>query len=223
MSCYRGDQHIADLSEATRVGTRYKVDWVDVPDRDALTVSVRNQFAAGQITRSRKLEGQWWADGGAFFVSSFARTTDGSVHPHDGQVWCLAGSMPNDSSRVATRRVRICLRHARGASTMSKPGWPRFDGHLPPIWPRRLIGNRESVGQQILLEGELAPTLATNRFPERRVDEVAESMRPAGHAQIAGSVLGKESIVVQPARVAMSCNRPRRPLLALVVIHCHRQ
>ena len=58
-----------------------------MPDRDAATVSVRNQFTAGQITRSRKLEGQWWADGGAFFVSSFARTTDGSVNPHDGQVW----------------------------------------------------------------------------------------------------------------------------------------
>ena len=87
MSCYRGDHHIEDLSEATLVGTRYKVEWVDVPDRDAEAVSVRNQFTAGQITRSRKLEGQWWADGGAFFVSSFARTTDGSAHPHDGQVW----------------------------------------------------------------------------------------------------------------------------------------
>ena len=90
MSCYRGSQHIEDLSEATRVGTRYKVEWVDVPDRDAPnapTFSTRKQFTADQITRSRKLEGQWWADGGAFFVSSFARTSDGSVHPHDGQVW----------------------------------------------------------------------------------------------------------------------------------------
>lgn len=88
MSCYRGSQHVADLSEATRVGTRYQVEWVDVPDRDAISVSVRRQFTADQVTRSRKLEGQWWADGGAYFVSSFARTSDGSVHPHDGQVWC---------------------------------------------------------------------------------------------------------------------------------------
>lgn len=87
MSAYRGSQHIADLAEATRPGTRYKVRWVDVPDRDARTVSVRNQFTNDQITRSRKLEGQWWGDGGAFFVSSFARTTDGSVNEHDGQVW----------------------------------------------------------------------------------------------------------------------------------------
>jgi uncharacterized protein len=87
MSCYRDSEHVEDLSEATGVGTRYKVEWVNVSDRDAAEVSVRNQFASDQITRSRKLEGQWWADGGAFFVSSFARTTDGSMHSHDGQVW----------------------------------------------------------------------------------------------------------------------------------------
>jgi uncharacterized protein len=87
MSCYHGSQHIKDLSEATGVGTRYQVRWVDVPDRDASTVSVRKQFTSDQVTRSRKLEGQWWADGGAYFVSSFARRTDGSVHTHDGQVW----------------------------------------------------------------------------------------------------------------------------------------
>jgi uncharacterized protein len=87
MSCFRGDSHVADLSEATGVGTRLKVSWVDVPDRVARTVSVRKQFQDHEITRSRKLEGQWWADGGAFFVSSFARTVDGSVNEHDGQVW----------------------------------------------------------------------------------------------------------------------------------------
>lgn len=87
MSCYRGSTHVPDLAEATQPGTRYRVRWVDVPDRDADTVSVRRQFSDDQITRSRKLEGQWWADGGAYFVSSFARTADGSAHEHDGQVW----------------------------------------------------------------------------------------------------------------------------------------
>jgi len=60
---------------------------VDVPDRGATTVSVRKQFETQQVTRSRKLEGQWWGDGGVFFVASFARTSDGSVNEHDGQVW----------------------------------------------------------------------------------------------------------------------------------------
>lgn len=87
MSCYRGSQHVADLSEATTVGTRLKVEWVDVAERDATAVSVRRQFTNGQITRSRKLEGQWWGDGGAFFVASFARLGDGSTNEHDGQVW----------------------------------------------------------------------------------------------------------------------------------------
>ena len=48
---------------------------------------IRNQFADDQITRSRKLEGQWWGNDGAYFVASFARTSDGSDTPHDGQVW----------------------------------------------------------------------------------------------------------------------------------------
>ena len=87
MSCYRGSKHITDLSLATRPGTRYKVEWVDVPDRDAVTTSVRKQFTDDQVTRSRKLEGAWWGDGGAYFVASFARNSDGSVNEHDGQVW----------------------------------------------------------------------------------------------------------------------------------------
>ncbi|MEU9337520.1 alkaline phosphatase PhoX [Streptomyces sp. NPDC048290] len=77
---------VDDLSRATRIGTVYGVDWVDVPDRDARTVSVRKQFTAGQVTRCRKLEGMWWGDGGAYIVSSYA----GSESPgqaHDGQVW----------------------------------------------------------------------------------------------------------------------------------------
>ncbi|MEV1176368.1 alkaline phosphatase PhoX [Nonomuraea sp. NPDC049784] len=87
MSCYQDDTHVADLSAATAPGTRYKVRWVEVPDRDAKTTSTRKQFTDDQITRSRKLEGAWWADGGAYFVASFARHTDGSANEHDGQVW----------------------------------------------------------------------------------------------------------------------------------------
>ncbi|MBY8872709.1 PhoX family protein [Micromonospora sp. PLK6-60] len=87
MSCWLGDRHIGDLSEATTPGTRYKVRWVAVPDRDAKTVSVRKQFAPEQVTNSRKLEGAWWGDGGAYFVASYARRADGSANEHDGQVW----------------------------------------------------------------------------------------------------------------------------------------
>ncbi|MGH3389332.1 MAG: alkaline phosphatase PhoX [Actinomadura sp.] len=87
MSCYKGSRHITDLAEATQPGTKYKVKWVEVPDRDAATVSVRKQFTDDQVTRSHKLEGAWWSDGGAYFVASFARHDDGSVNEHDGQVW----------------------------------------------------------------------------------------------------------------------------------------
>jgi secreted PhoX family phosphatase len=87
MRCRLGSRHVPDLSLATRPGTRYQVEWVDVPDRDAATTSVRMQFTDDQVTRSRKLEGAWWGQGGAYFVASFARTSDGSVNEHDGQVW----------------------------------------------------------------------------------------------------------------------------------------
>ena len=78
---------IPDLSVAIEPGTTYRLEWLKVPDRDATTLSTRKQFA--EITRSRKLEGMWWGDGGAYFVASFARTTDGSAGQHDGQVWFL--------------------------------------------------------------------------------------------------------------------------------------
>ncbi|MEV8586084.1 alkaline phosphatase PhoX [Streptomyces sp. NPDC051180] len=77
---------VDDLSRATRIGTVYGVDWVDVPDRDARTTSVRKQFADGQVTRARKLEGMWWADGGTYVVSSYAREESPGA-AHDGQVW----------------------------------------------------------------------------------------------------------------------------------------
>lgn len=79
-------QYVDDLSRATRIGTVYSVRWVTVPDRDATTTSVRKQFLAGEITRSRKLEGMWWGDGGAYFVSSYARSESPGT-AHDGQVW----------------------------------------------------------------------------------------------------------------------------------------
>ena len=76
-----------DLSAATQAGASYAVRWLPVPDPSAATVSVRNQFPDSAVTRSRKLEGMWWGDGGAYFVASYARTSDGSAAPHDGQVW----------------------------------------------------------------------------------------------------------------------------------------
>jgi secreted PhoX family phosphatase len=86
----RSGVHVPDLSVATVPGTTYRVRWVAVPDRDAATTSVRKQFADTEITRSRKLEGMWWGDDGAYFVASFARgPADGSAAQHDGQVWFL--------------------------------------------------------------------------------------------------------------------------------------
>ncbi|MFC8274972.1 alkaline phosphatase PhoX [Streptomyces sp. NPDC057271] len=81
-----GGRFVDDLSRATRIGTVYGVDWLDVPDRDGREVEVREQFGPDEVTRARKLEGMWWADGGAYIVSSYARDESPGA-AHDGQVW----------------------------------------------------------------------------------------------------------------------------------------
>ncbi|WP_210587608.1 alkaline phosphatase PhoX [Streptomyces sp. GESEQ-35] len=81
-----GGKFIDDLSRATKIGTVFGVDWIEVPDRDAKTTPTRKQFTDAQITRCRKLEGMWWGDGGAYIVSSYARAESPGT-PHDGQVW----------------------------------------------------------------------------------------------------------------------------------------
>jgi secreted PhoX family phosphatase len=98
---------VTDLSTFNSIGTELPVVWKPVPDPSALTKgSTRKQFTyvdltnraapvtvtgeGGDITRSRKFEGQWWGNGRAFIVCSFARTTDSgdwSLGAHDGQVW----------------------------------------------------------------------------------------------------------------------------------------
>ncbi|MFH8486463.1 alkaline phosphatase PhoX [Streptomyces longisporoflavus] len=99
--CYdSGGRFVDDLSRATKIGTVYGVDWVEVPDRDARTVPVREQFDDGDITRARKLEGMWWGDGGVYIVASFAR--DESPVRHDGQVWFY-----HPSRRTLTLKVLL--------------------------------------------------------------------------------------------------------------------
>jgi uncharacterized protein len=81
--------HVPDLSEVTDIGTVLRAEWVEVPDRDAVDESVRRQLGDDEVTRGRKLEGMWWADDGAYVVSSYAREKDGEATTHDGQVWFL--------------------------------------------------------------------------------------------------------------------------------------
>jgi hypothetical protein len=109
-------KHVTDLSEATRPGTRYHVKWEDVPERDGRIVPVRKQLNRHQITRSRKLEGQWWGDGGVYFVASYARNEDGSRNEHDGQVWFY-----DPDEHTVTLRTLFGINHDRNNDH-------RFDG-----------------------------------------------------------------------------------------------
>ena len=95
-----GGRFVDDLSRATRIGTVYGVDWAEVTDRDAKSTPIRKQFGDGEVTRARKLEGMWWADGGAYFTSSYAR--EESPVAHDGQVWFY-----DPRRRTLTLKVRF--------------------------------------------------------------------------------------------------------------------
>ncbi|MFD0688125.1 alkaline phosphatase PhoX [Actinomadura fibrosa] len=80
---------VPDLSAIQEPGTVFEhVEWVKVPDPLAAQTPVRLQdFGKGGITHAQKLEGCYWGGDRVYFVSSFARSRDGSAADHFGQVW----------------------------------------------------------------------------------------------------------------------------------------
>ena len=85
---------LPDLSYVTaaEIGRPFRTRWAEVPDRPARTTSMRKQFADGEVTRSKKLEGAWGDEEGLYFVASFAFATGdlpANATKHDGQLWYL--------------------------------------------------------------------------------------------------------------------------------------
>ncbi|MEU3713892.1 alkaline phosphatase PhoX [Streptomyces catenulae] len=121
--CYdSGGRFVAALSRVTRPGTVYGVDWIEVPDRDARTVPVREQFDDGEITRAGKPEGMWWADGGAYLV--FSRARGEGPGRRDGQVW-----FHDPSCRTLTLTLRFGVTPGPGRNGASDgPGAPPHGG-----------------------------------------------------------------------------------------------
>ncbi|MCQ9135057.1 PhoX family protein [Streptomyces hilarionis] len=80
---------VADLSSVRQTGAVFDgIEWVDVPDPLAARTPVRLQdFGPRGITHAQKLEGCYWGGQCVYFVSSFARASDGSAADHFGQIW----------------------------------------------------------------------------------------------------------------------------------------
>ena len=80
---------VPDLSVIQETGTCFEgIEWVDVPDPLARETPVRLQdFGPKGITHAQKLEGCYWGGKSVYFVSSFARSSDGSAASHFGQIW----------------------------------------------------------------------------------------------------------------------------------------
>ncbi|WP_326687385.1 MULTISPECIES: alkaline phosphatase PhoX [unclassified Streptomyces] len=80
---------VPDLSAVTETGKTFDgVEWVEVPDPLAKETPVRLQdFGKGGITHAQKLEGVYWGGSCVYFVSSYARSAEGSQGDHFGQIW----------------------------------------------------------------------------------------------------------------------------------------
>ncbi|MDP9952873.1 MULTISPECIES: alkaline phosphatase PhoX [Streptomyces] len=80
---------VPDLSAVQETGRSFdRIEWVPVPDPLARETPIRFQdFGRKGITHAQKLEGCYWGDSSVYFVSSFARSEEGSAADHYGQVW----------------------------------------------------------------------------------------------------------------------------------------
>lgn len=80
---------VPDLSSIQETGATFDhIEWVDVPDPLAKETPIRFQdFGRKGITHAQKLEGCYWGGRSAYFVSSFARSAEGSAADHYGQIW----------------------------------------------------------------------------------------------------------------------------------------
>ncbi|MFE9648467.1 PhoX family protein [Streptomyces sp. NPDC006365] len=80
---------VPDLSTIQQTGATFDgVEWADVPDPLAAQTPIRLQdFGPKGITHAQKLEGCYWGGRSVYFVSSFARSAEGSAADHYGQVW----------------------------------------------------------------------------------------------------------------------------------------
>ncbi|MFF9037925.1 PhoX family protein [Streptomyces sp. NPDC014892] len=80
---------VPDLSPIQEPGACFDgIEWVDVPDPLAARTAIRHQdFGPKGITHAQKLEGCYWGGRCVYFVSSFARSAEGSAADHYGQIW----------------------------------------------------------------------------------------------------------------------------------------
>jgi secreted PhoX family phosphatase len=110
---------VAYLTSA-QLGRPFPVRWVEVPERDGQTTSVRKQLT-DEITRGKKFEGVYGTGEGVYVVNSFAFNTDdlpADAVKHDGMVWFY-------SYRDQTITLVTYFPHQTTSDTGAEP---RYDG-----------------------------------------------------------------------------------------------
>ena len=110
---------VAYLTSA-QLGRPFPVRWVEVPERDGQSTSVRKQFT-DEVTRGKKFEGVFGTDKGVYVVNSYAFNTadlPADAVKHDGMVWFY-------SYRDQTITLVTYFPHQ---NTTDSGAAPRYDG-----------------------------------------------------------------------------------------------
>lgn len=116
---------VAYLTSA-QLNRPFPVTWIEVPERDAQTTPVREQFDDGQVTRGRKFEGVWGTDEGVYVVNSYAweeGDMPADAVPHDGMVWFY--NYRNQTIQLVTYFPHQTVTETEGAAPY---GDLQFDG-----------------------------------------------------------------------------------------------
>ena len=133
-------------------GTTYRVGGSPVPDRDAPTTPTRKQFAT-QITRSRKLEGMWWGDGGAYFVALVR-----AHHRRQRRAARRPGLVPRPAT--TTRSSSSCTSPTRPTTRTATPTDPTTSRSRPTA---ALIIAEDGDGKQHLVGATEAARCSSSR------------------------------------------------------------
>ena len=103
---------------SAQLGRPFRVRWVEVPERDGTTTSVRKQFADGQVTRGKKFEGVFGTRSGAY------------VGPPGTELSTCDAPRPSSASTSVPHRVTVTLSgpskvmsEYRGVAPVSALSW----------------------------------------------------------------------------------------------------
>jgi hypothetical protein len=204
---------------SAQLGRPFRVTWIPVPERDAVSTPVRSQFADGTVTRGKKFEGVWSNGKGAYIVNSFAfgaGDLPADATRHDGMVWfydysdqtiTLVTYFPhNPAAEIEGAFPRYADLTFDGPTTSPSPRGARSS------WPRMACGPRtfSARSQVVPPTRSLATSSATAPPAARRRTPSSPGRRSLPTARSCSSISrSRASPSPSPARGTSTWAEPR--------------